>query len=61
VNNFVELVGEENVQSGLLDGVKLASIGPITSAALHDAGLRVDVEAKVYTIPGLVEAILKAH
>jgi uroporphyrinogen-III synthase len=61
VKNFVELVGEENVNSGLLDGVKLASIGPVTSATLQELGLRVDVEAKVYTIPGLVEAILKAH
>lgn len=61
VKNFLELVGQENVQSGLLDGVKLASIGPVTSATLRDVGLRVDIEAKEYTIPGLVEAILKAH
>src|SRR4051794_22662810 len=61
VKNFVELVGQENLKSGLLDGVKLASIGPVTSATLRDIGLRVDIEAKEYTIPGLVEAILKAH
>lgn len=61
VKNFVELVGDENVKSGLLDGVKLASIGPVTSATLRELGLRVDIEAKEYTIPGLVEAILKAH
>ncbi len=61
VKNFVELVGQENLQSGLLDGVKLASIGPVTSATLKEVGLRVDIEAKEYTVPGLVEAILKAH
>ncbi len=61
VKNFVELVGEENVQSSLLDGVKLCSIGPVTSATLREFKLRVDVEAKEYTIPGLVAAILKAH
>jgi len=61
VKNFVELVGQETISSGLLDGVKLASIGPVTSSTLKDLGLRVDVEAEEYTIPGLVEAILKAH
>ena len=61
VKNFVELVGQETIESGLLDGVKLASIGPVTSTTLKDLGLRVDLEAKEYTIPGLVEAILKAH
>lgn len=61
VKNFVELVGQETINSGLLDSVKLASIGPVTSTTLKELGLRVDVEAKEYTIPGLVEAILKAH
>lgn len=61
VKNFVELVGQETIDSGLLDGVKLASIGPVTSTTLKELSLRVDVEAKEYTIPGLVEAILKAH
>jgi uroporphyrinogen III methyltransferase/synthase len=49
------------MDSGLLDDVKLASIGPVTSTTLKELGLRVDIEAKEYTIPGLVEAILKAH
>lgn len=61
VKNFVELVGQETISSGLLDGVKLASIGPVTSTTLKELGLRADIEAKEYTIPGLVEAILKAH
>jgi uroporphyrinogen-III synthase len=60
VKNFVELIGPENVNSGLLDNVKLASIGPVTSATLREVGLRVDIEAKEYTVSGLVEAILKA-
>jgi len=61
VKNFVELLGQETIESGLLDDVKLASIGPVTSATLKELGLRVDIEAKEYTVPGLVEAILKAH
>ena len=40
-----------------LDGVRFASIGPITSATLRELGLRVDIEAQEYTIPGLIHAI----
>lgn len=60
VKNFVELLGEDRVHSSLLDGVKLCSIGPVTSTTLRQHKLRVDVEAKEYTIPGLVEAIVKS-
>ena len=60
VKNFIELLGEEQAHSSLLDGVKLCSIGPVTSTTLKQNNLRVDVEAKEYTIPGLVEAIAKA-
>ena len=42
-----------------LDGIRLASIGPITSSTLREIGLRVDVEAQVYTIAGLVAAIVR--
>ena len=41
-----------------LAGVKLASIGPVTSATLRQLGLPVDIEAREYTIPGLVKAIV---
>ncbi|TAL34457.1 MAG: uroporphyrinogen-III C-methyltransferase [Spirochaetes bacterium] len=37
----------------------LASIGPVTSAALRELGKRVDIEAKEYTIDGLVDAIVE--
>jgi len=37
----------------------VASIGPVTSATLRELGLPVDIEARKYTIPGLVEAITK--
>ncbi len=40
-----------------LEGAKIASIGPITSEALRRLGLNVHIEAKQFTIPGLVEAI----
>jgi len=40
-----------------LEGVKIASIGPITSATARELGLTVDVEANPHTVPGLVAAI----
>jgi uroporphyrinogen-III synthase len=65
VRNFVALLGK-NVWRGRprprkaspLDGVRLASIGPITSSTLRELGLPVDVEAKEYTVPGLIRAIV---
>jgi len=40
-------------------GIKTASIGPITSATMQQAGLKVDVEATQHDIDGLVDAILE--
>ncbi|MGH8048042.1 MAG: uroporphyrinogen-III C-methyltransferase [Chthoniobacterales bacterium] len=40
--------------------LKMASIGPITSATMRKLGMDVDIEAKVHDIPGLVDAILRA-
>jgi uroporphyrinogen-III synthase len=44
--------------SPVLAGIKLASIGPVTSSTLRELGLPVDIEAKQYTIPGLIHAIV---
>ncbi len=53
VKNFVAAAaGRES-----LDAVKIASIGPITSATLLEHGLSIDVEANPHTIEGLVAAI----
>jgi uroporphyrinogen III methyltransferase/synthase len=38
-------------------GMKVASIGPITSKTARDDGLKVDIEARRHDIDGLVEAI----
>ncbi len=40
-------------------GIRIASIGPVTSAALRERGLTVDTEASEHTIPGLVHAVQK--
>ena len=42
----------------LPEELKIASIGPITSAAIKEEGLEPDVEAAENNIPGLVDAIL---
>ena len=39
-------------------GIKTASIGPITSATMQQGGLKVDVEASQHDIDGLVNAIV---
>jgi uroporphyrinogen-III synthase len=55
--NFVALVGRRE----RLRGIKLASIGPVTSATLRSLGLRPAIEAKEYTMAGLVRAIVARH
>src|SRR5207245_348402 len=42
-------------------GMKVASIGPITSATLRERGLSVDVEAKRHDVAGLIAAIRKFY
>jgi uroporphyrinogen-III synthase len=67
VRNFVALLGDETCGRGRLHhtgpfaGVQFGSIGPVTSSTLRELGLRVDIEAKEYTIPGLIEAIAAAR
>jgi uroporphyrinogen III methyltransferase/synthase len=39
------------------EGMKIASIGPITSRTVRQSGLKVDVEARRHDIDGLVDAI----
>jgi uroporphyrinogen-III synthase len=64
VRNFVSLLGLSGARSALRKaashrGVHTASIGPVTSATLREFGLPVDIEARKYTIPGLVSAIAR--
>jgi uroporphyrinogen-III synthase len=70
VRNFVKLLGSRQALA-MGQGVRrrgrpratsiaFASIGPVTSATLHELGLRVDIAANKFTIPGLVAAIVAA-
>ncbi len=55
VKNMLALLGDDRE---LLRGVKLASIGPITSQTLRENGLSPSVEAQLSSIDGLVAAIM---
>jgi uroporphyrinogen-III synthase len=57
VRNFVKLVGAARARAMAKSGVCFASIGPVTSATLRQLGLPVHIEAREYTMPGLVRAI----
>ena len=57
VRNFVEALPEAR-RRGILDKVRGASIGPITSGTMKETGVTITVEAAQSTIPVLVEAIL---
>ena len=55
VKNCLAIAGRES-----LEGIRLASIGPVTSATAREQGLKIDAEAKQFTLDGLIEAIV-AH
>jgi len=57
--NFSELLG--NRGAARLTDVQFASIGPVTSATLRELGLPIAIEAKEFTMPGLVRAIVLAR
>ncbi len=54
VTNFVAAAG-----ASALRGVRVASIGPVTTATARQNGIEVAAEASKFTIDGLIEAILK--
>jgi uroporphyrinogen-III synthase len=53
--NFLELLEKDHYSS--LREIKLASIGPVTSATLTKAGFKPNIEAREYTMEGLAAAI----
>ena len=57
VQNFVKMLDVANL-SALLEGITVACIGPVTADTARALGVKVDVVAGVYTIEGLVKAIL---
>lgn len=56
VTNFFQLIDN---QKEVVSNIKLASIGPVTSATIRSFGLEPYVEAEKYTIDGLISAIIE--
>lgn len=59
VSNFYKILGEKNLH--LLKDIRIAVIGPITAQTARDLGMVPNIEAKEYTIDGLVDAILEYY
>ena len=57
VRNFVQKIGTSQIKT-LLQGVKVVSIGPVTSSTARSLGLTVDLEAKEFTIEGIIAALI---
>jgi uroporphyrinogen-III synthase len=57
--NFAELLG--NVKTASLKNVQFASIGPVTSATLRELQMPVAIEAREFTMGGLIRAIVLAR
>jgi uroporphyrinogen III methyltransferase/synthase len=56
VNHFAELLKKEDLRK-LLKGMAVACIGPVTAGTAKERGLKVRIQPKQYTIPGLTRAI----
>jgi uroporphyrinogen III methyltransferase/synthase len=57
VDSFVSLMGGDARTRDLLARTPVASIGPITTAALEARGLRADATASPHTLGGLLDAL----
>ncbi len=55
--NFYKILGEDNLKT--IEDKTIAAIGPITGQTVKELGLKLDIEASDYSIPGLVDAILE--
>ncbi|MBW1677261.1 MAG: uroporphyrinogen-III C-methyltransferase [Deltaproteobacteria bacterium] len=60
VRNFKALLPPERFGS-LIEGVTVATIGPITADTARELGFKVDIMARDYTIDGLCEAIIQHY
>ena len=58
VKNLVKILGEDAAE--LINSTRTAAIGPVTAATCREQGIRVDIEAKEYTIDGLVDGLVEA-
>jgi uroporphyrinogen-III synthase len=68
VRNFAELLGgtkpknpKSTAKAAALNHIQFASIGPVTSATLRELELPVSIEAREFTMGGLIRAIVLAR
>ncbi len=63
VTHFLAMLDAGSVDElkGLLSGVKIAAIGPVTAKTLTDNGLSVDVQPETYTLADMVNAIVSYY
>lgn len=59
VHNFVEMAGDL-LKKLDLQNTRIASIGPITASTLEQYGIPAAIQAREFTIPGLVHAIVES-
>jgi len=60
VNHFAELLKNQDLKK-LLRGIAIACIGPVTARTAKDWGLKVRIQPKQYTIPGLTRAMAEYY
>ncbi len=60
VTNFLHMldVTDQEKRKALLEDIKIASIGPITSKTVEEEGLAVHVQPETFTIPSLIDSIV---
>jgi len=65
VRNFAELLGRavapDKSKTAILKDVQFASIGPVTSATLREFGMAAGIEAREFTMGGMIRAIVLAR
>ena len=63
VRNFLGMVDAEDSSDlkRLMHNVVIAAIGPITAKTVTDNGLKVDIQPESYTIPDMVQEIVKHY
>jgi uroporphyrinogen III methyltransferase/synthase len=58
VNHFAELLKKGDLKKWL-KGVAIACIGPVTARTAKGWGMKVQIQPKQYTVPGLTRAIVE--
>lgn len=58
VRNFVTLLGGQELAASRVSNARIACIGPITARTARELGLEPDIVADIYTMDGLVDALI---